>query len=802
MLRKIAWIALLLGFAAAIAWMLRQEHDPAPVGNAPGTTGESASTPADVTARELPPEAASPLRSTVDPQRGRLHVTVRRKHDDQILPDIPILVARGDGLNAEVWQHAGTTDSDGELQVSDLDPGWLAVRPGFVEQPQWREITAGSVEDLTFDLDGRTVVVGTVVDRDGNPVSGAEVWLSETARSTRGEVVTQTDAAGNFTTDFLGEGRFVAARAAGLGVSLPTAVMPDAEAPARVRLVLDGEAAHVTGEVVDQQGRPVVGATVVIGEFLELGRAALARARYGAPPLPQIIPPPVRVQTDRTGCFVATACATGKVPVMAWAAGFGLWQELTTISVDIENRVHVVLAAEALVSGQVRDAEGRGVAGAVVTANPRTGHPPTAAWQDWNVRCDEQGGYAFANLPPGEVRLEVKDHEHGTATFSVQLEAGQRFRWDPVLEAGLCLRIRVHDQTGVPMRGWRVSVSARAQDATRRMRLDSRHGMTDAAGRVVFAACLDAPYHVTASPAAGWLSWPGVYREEARPGDEIDMVVEPYQPPTAFVRGLVRDGSGHAVASVARMSYRRRAGDTGGSDRTFPLPPKAFGIGPLYDGIYQLGIKVENCAPITLPDFVIEGGVDLDLGTLLAEPSGTVSATVVDSDGNPCGVDRIWLVRDRQLLERLDVPAGKPVEFKDVASGTYELTAWSDTLGMCRQQLVVPAGGGCKLSLRLPGGVACEFELRRKSERFRVAELRWLDAQGNLLGEERVDEPAAGAPRVLRRVLPVGNYRIELRGLIAAVAAAADFQVVDPMPGPVLLDVRDVSRDEWRRWFR
>lgn len=804
--RRATWTVLLLAIVAAIVWSLRDDDTSPPSGDG----AEPAAAPAPAVGgnggAEVRSQTAAPLRTEVPGATTGLLVAVRWRHDDRPAPGVAIELARGDGEDAGVLEEVGTTDTAGALRLADLEPGWVAVRPRGVDHMEWREIVGGLVAEVEFELDGGTAVEGVVVDRDGNPVGGADVWLSETRQSSRGEVVTRSDAGGRFTVAFVGEGRFIAARAAGHGISLPVAVLPTVAAPVPVRVVLDQEAARVVGEVVGGDGRPLAGATVVIGEFRESGNGVLFLKELGRDSELPVLPPPVHAETGSDGRFVAAACPTGRIAVIAWAPAFGLWLERSEVAAGTENRLHIELRAEAVVTGRVRHADGGVVAGAEVAASPAGVRPDRRAWPHWQVRTGPDGAFEFPNLPAGEVLLEVAHREYGRARDTATLAAGQHLPWDPVLDPGLALRIRVQDGDGRPLRGFSVRINGQIETVdrrgTKRHDFDTRSGRTDAAGRVVFASCSDVPYGVDAIARDAFLAWPSTRLEGAQPGgDEVVLRVDGFAPAASYLCGQVLDHRGAAVGCAAKLTYRRRPTDTAGASRDFALPAKPFHIGPLHAGIYQLRMKVADCAQIFLRDLVVEDGRDLDLGPLIAEPSGSVAASIVDARGEPCAADRVWLVRDGRVEEQLATGRGRPVIFDDVAAGVYVLTAWSEESGLATQRIDVPVGDRREVALRLAPGVPCTFELRIPSVVFGVADLRWLDAAGDLIGREHFEQRSETAGS-LQRSLPVGRYRLELRGWMKPAVGAVDFAVTDPMPAPVLLEVREVSREDWRRWRR
>ena len=93
-------------------------------------------------------------------------------------------------------------------------------------------------------------VAGTVIDPDGKPVAGADVWLSQYGNMFEGAVVTKADAKGEFVLRGVSPIRWVAARAPGHAPSPAYAILDGKPADTiRLQMVLGGPAGAVSGNV-------------------------------------------------------------------------------------------------------------------------------------------------------------------------------------------------------------------------------------------------------------------------------------------------------------------------------------------------------------------------------------------------------------------------------------------------------------------------------------------------------------------------------------------------------------------------
>lgn len=740
---------------------------------------------------------------------GNLLVAVRWRRDAAPAAEVEVLAAAGDGVvvDGQVpggWHSIGRTDREGRLFVAGLEPGWLALRPRDVDRPQWRAIVSGSEARAEFELDACTIVRGIVVDRAGAPVTGADVWLSEPLRTSVGEVVAQSDAGGRFELGFVGDARCIAACAAAVGASSPVPVLPCAPVPVAVRIVLEWPVWHVHGEVVDAQGSPIEGATVVAGSRHEQGEALFGGMAFRGMTQAhmQLQVPPVVTRSDAAGRFAASTCSRNP-EIVAWAPGHGARQLL---SADAGATVRVVLASEAVVSGRVCDAAGNGLGGVAMSAhatNWRIGFEAASPWLDWSTRTDASGAYCISGLPAGEFRLEARHVVHGHILQESSLAAGQHLDWSPRYAGGLPLAVRVRDGGGLPVVGCIVHIDGKGLTAEKAPYKDIRNGRTDVQGMLRFEHCWADTYSVRANPDDAFVPWPRVGSDRVRPGEQVcEIVLFDWQPASACMFGSVTDSAGDPLSVGAEVSLRIASSQAPGRGGFFHLAAEPFRIGPLYPGFYRLRLRAPGFAPLEVDELCVDGSGDLDLGKLVLLRCGSLSVTAFDARGTPCDVDAVSLVRSgRNAGKRA---AGSGIAFTDLAAGDYDLMLWSKQHGIARQQVHIAAGANTDLALQCLG-VSFRIEVRAPKGWSGGCELRWIDEHGEVLGTEVSEEPPAPASPVrfdLHRSLPVGGYRLELRGRESAVLGAVDLRVATAIPAPIVLEVREVDWKEWQRWGR
>ncbi len=265
------------------------------------------------------------------------------------------------------------------------------------------------------------VLEGTVVDRDGEPLEGALVWLLSGDEPRWAH----TDAQGVFRLDALQRApwdvRVVARDHSPLALVLRDTgaaqqiVVPDERRTAPVVAPL--VRAQLTGTVLASSGDDVDGAEVVLTPL--------------APPEQVDAALPRRARADPQGHFSFPELVAGeyRVEVLpAWARG-GSWPDLSAplVTTAIRSFTHLSDGSApltiGLVSGSVRgrvlDPDGRPLAGAFVLLSPAD--RPDRPWPP--AATDARGTFTFRGLPPGRYAIEARA---GASTWVHALELTPR----------------------------------------------------------------------------------------------------------------------------------------------------------------------------------------------------------------------------------------------------------------------------------------------------------------------------------------------------------------------------------------
>jgi hypothetical protein len=285
---------------------------------------------------------------------------------------------------------AGQRVSSNESVVIDEGTGWLPPV----------KLTLGAGATLS----------GRVIDDKGNPLARAEVELTAPPAGDAFEIV-RSDQQGRFTIGPVAPGRYQAwARAAGHALVSPPEVELRVESSARLDIRLL-RAAQLSGQVVDEQGKPLAGALITVAAQTGLGVQDLAVLPGSLPPASDAANLPAEALTRKGrlrstasgegGRFLLPDLPPGPVRVEVTAAARlpvrkGPLDVASGRSVDLGK---LTLVAGVALAGRVLDEAGAPLTGARVEARQMdAGTPPFTAV------ADEEGKFVVY-LPRGRVSV-------------------------------------------------------------------------------------------------------------------------------------------------------------------------------------------------------------------------------------------------------------------------------------------------------------------------------------------------------------------------------------------------------------
>ncbi len=392
---------------------------------------------------------------------------------------------------------SAVTAPDGGARLDSLSIGQVQVRveaDGFAPATTGDvTIAAGGTVEKAFVLRKGQEITGRVLEEIGTrPVGGATVtsqWWGMSGQQESAPVT--TDADGKFTMRVpCAPGEYIQlfARKEGVGtgmggVQVPSANQGSSRGGGRETEIRLRSGSDLEGVVVDAQGRPVPGATVVYANSLgnkawaQLSATTDAEGRFALP-----VPPGMAKESQ----FQLGARGKGS------GIGFAVVQ-------GAKAAIRIRLAGGGLVQGTVKDTKGQGVEGALVTLQfdwNRRGTPVPGLegnpWQYGQLLGDPRLAAPYATTD-AEGRYRIEDAALGNYTVMatwglekamggqpLQVRAGATETVDLVFGAGKRIEGVVLDAEGKPVAGASVTASEAQPKPGRSSYVEDR---TDSDGR-------------------------------------------------------------------------------------------------------------------------------------------------------------------------------------------------------------------------------------------------------------------------------------------------------------------------------
>ncbi len=743
-----------LVLAAAVWWSL---HDASPksVTSAAGPEPVPVAAPAvPAVAAPIPvdslPEAARTAELPAAPT-GALAVQVVWS-DRRAAAGVAVRVGSFAACNVEASVVDARTDRDGRARFEHLGAGDV-----FVECDRGTSrrctIRAGECAEARLEIAAGAHVRGRVLDVDGSPAAGAEVYLLYRPSAHAGHVVATADADGTFALDDAPADRTFSLSAF-LPQRAPTPQWignPAAGKTVDVELRFAARGGAIAGSVTDETGAPVA-ATVVVGAR-EIAFELMRPRGNDAPPLESR-----RAKCDALGAWLVEGVAAGDTPVLVFAPGMATWEGRVFV---VENGlVHcdAVMAKGARLIGTVRDERGAPVARAEV----RVG---SFGLKSALTAADGDGVFLLDSVPIGAFTVAAKAEGAGEARAEFIGVAGAELRWDATLLRATTLRGRVTANGGA-VAGARVS--ARCMPASMQQWFADATSGGD--GAFEFTNCPAALLHLDVfSPTSG--SFVVATRDDVDPhGGEVLLEVEASREPSAFVTGRVVDPNGDAVAGAEVTVLSASPDITGGhvvrtgADGRFLTP----GCPP---GEWFLFVHADGWSRLGAPRRTLTVGATTDFGDLRLVRGQNLVVTL-QPDG---GVDLTGLVialGDANCGIATREPTNGILRFPDVGPGDYELVAYAR--GVAQRRVTVRVSPDVETCVALPLSAGTEVRVDVRDERREPMvdrlETELIDGSGACI--DRTPLTPGAEPMSWQRRLVAGTYELRLRdhrGRIVAV---------------------------------
>ena len=327
-------------------------------------------------------------------QFGSLSVTVSWS-DGTAADGVSISVrdARADSVSNSFQVRTG---AEGTVELHDLSAGPVTVFVDRAYQYRRESIVPGEITQLEITLPKGFSVHGRVVDAQGAPVAGADIYLDWNGTGLWGNVVAQTDASGSFRVRSIdGPLCWISARAEHFA---PSAQRLTAGGPVDlddVELVLRQPGTTLRGRVLNADGTGASGAQVLLGKERPNRVIRFEDGSQGFEPAVQL------VRVDENGGFLALGVPLGELEVQALADSHAPWKG-TVDTTRAGPFIDIRLTLGSSLAGHVSDSAGMPVARARVGGNGKFDFASRSA------RTKEDGSFLITGLPVGRFLATVE----------------------------------------------------------------------------------------------------------------------------------------------------------------------------------------------------------------------------------------------------------------------------------------------------------------------------------------------------------------------------------------------------------
>jgi len=653
----------------------------------------------------------------------------------------------------------GRTDEQGTARFAALFAGTVRVYPDgrlFPDGYSFREaeVVAGATRELHGTLAEGADVRGRVVDADGVPVPGAEVWGGgNRAWVPDARLLTRCAGDGSFLLRGLEAWKPFGARFPGhLPSPCVEAVDLPLEGDARVvELVLGRAGGGVRGIVLDPEGRPIGDAWVSGGprggHTLSLPSGASA-----------VAPEPAAVRTAGDGTFaLAGDLEPGTQALYAQARGFPTWRGEVQVVAGVTIPVEIRLERPARIEGRLLDPAGAPVEGVRV----RAAEEDRGGWY-WDpfpvpeALSDADGWFTLDWRASGARELNASDRKRpalGRARARVECRAGETSTCLLVLDPGPTIAGRVVDAHGGALAGWLVGSETPGLPTWY-----PRQATTDAEGAFTLYNLGDCAHDLTvrAPGSAGTRT-----RVEGIPvGTEgLEIVVADADARTGRAHGRLVDASGGRLDALMLVLWRE--GGREGLFQDFDARSGDFELEAL-PGRYHLTVSLAQQELALSEPFEIHADETTELGELRIEPSGSLELVVRGLEG--ARLETLSLSLDRPGCSSVSPELVDGVfRVPSLLPGTWSLSTHAKGVHL-PPTVEVASGGPTTVVVDAVPALGLELEVSRADGgTLRALEVEARAPDGALLLRDRRTYLEPVTTRRWQIFLPPGRASIEVR---------------------------------------
>lgn len=572
------------------------------------------------------------------------------------------------------------TDGAGIAILKEIPGRGVMIRSALAPYAVLAKIAQGKTGTVRLEIPNGIDVRGKVIDQDGKPVLGAEVVVSSIySDALKTAAVTKSKLDGSFFLRQVAPTVFVAARHGDFAPSHFASLRDMTMENPILTLVVRKNSARLKGKVVNDRGWPVSHAAVKVGNKKGLTMSAQNTAIYQSPD--------ALVFTKEDGSFDTGPIQPGELRIIVASEDKTTSRFVDELSVGEGElrRLNIKLEAPAVLYGIVRDQDGIPVSGTPI----HVGHQDMN-FGDYSATSDAAGYFEFACLSGTGIGVSA-----GKVKTRLDLVAGERQEWNPVIEIGPRIGGKVVCPEGIPRHSWFVAAASKKDTYPRW----SQFKQTNAKGEFEFADCPQGQIELSISHSEFSFGLPAVSMIVEAGDRDILAEIKQDKLPTARIVGQVHNAKGdrpsHVEASIwSSASVMGRSHEIKSADGSFEF-------GPLAAGTYRVEFKAIGLGTISKKDIELDVGQTRDFGELRFEEPAHLIVEIEYPNGEIDGMIDLKAIGERSNNERSIRNGQTEVKF-EIAPGSYTLHLGGDDklVVESKQKIELKAGKTTRVKMR------------------------------------------------------------------------------------------------------